>query len=293
MVEVNLFCEEKMEFLGVDRVEYNPHIRSVSFQEIKETSDVTVIYFGGTFEPANAKSTEELKQSLADYSGKKLFSFSAESDTKKVANFVETIPGKKILVGYSQGANKILDLGEELKTRKNDSVDGYIFLEPTAFYQQKRLTLTFLNEGLKTAAGVLGQIGKETIGGGIKRKREETSLKKGAYLLGEVLSDGIPKFFDIKGKYNLREQIKNMSKIHPGIEEVEESVVIVQGKNDKVTDYTRNNPEMFKKSKNVVRILAERHGSHGLPVMRSEQVAKVAIGLLNRNRKGDLKSAEK
>lgn len=277
-----VYQERQGELLGPDRVEYKAHTRSISFKEIEKTNDITVIYFGGTFEPANAESTRELKQSFADYSGKTLFSFTASTDTKKVADFIENIQGDKILVEYSQGANKILDLNKELRERKNDSVQGFVFLEPTAMYEQKRLALTFIKQGLKTTKAILKQ--ELGIYPKIKRKREKEVFKKGKSLLGEVLSDGIPKVFGVKCEYSLKEQIRDMSKIHPEIDKIEKPVVIIQGKDDKITDYTKNGPEMFKKSKQVSRILADRHGTHALPIMRSEQVAKVALWELFRKK---------
>lgn len=277
------YCQEKQEnFIGLDRVEYKPHVRSVSFQKIEETPNINIIYFGGTFEMANAKSTKELKQSLADYSGKTLFSFTASTDTKKAANFIEDIQGDKILVGYSQGANKILDLNKELRERKNNSVQGLIFLEPTSLHEQKNLAWTFLKQGFKTTKGILKQ--ELGISPSIKREREKMVFKKGRILLGEILSDGIPKVFGFKCEYSLREQIKDMSRIHPEIEKVESPVVIIQGKDDRITDHTKNGPEIFKTSKQVTRILAKRHGAHALPIMRSEQVAKVALWQLLRKK---------
>ncbi len=273
--------------------EYYPNSLSVSGKEIDGQIDLngkeikgrtgdTVIYFGGTFENPDSKSTEELKQSLADYSGNTCYSFLATTNPEDVLKFIKekNLDLKDIvLFGYSQGSNTATKLAK----MTGKGINGLILAEPTSMYEQKQLTWNFIKEGFKTSGDILKQLKSESFGG-IKRKREQNNFKKGKQLLGEVLSIGVPMVFD--KKYGLKGQIENMSKKHPEIiEEVECPIIVLQGKKDKVTDYTKNSPEMFKKSKNAVRILADRHGSHGLPVMRSEQVAKVTLDLLNRNKK--------
>jgi len=137
--------------------EYTPNKISVSGREIdgrtglddKEiegrTGD-TVIYFGGTFENPDSKSTEDLKQSWADYSGNTCYSFSATANPEEVLKFIEEKGLINIvLAGYSQGTMRAIEVAKKLE-ENGKTTNGLILLEPTSLYEQKNLPKKFVSE---------------------------------------------------------------------------------------------------------------------------------------------------
>lgn len=259
--------------------EYKPKESSVSGKEINRATGDTVIYFGGTFENPDSKSTEELKQSWADYSGKTCYSFLATENPEEVLKFIEEKGLTNIvLAGYSQGAMRAVEVAKRLE-EKNGTTNGLILLEPTSLYEQEDLPKKFMSEISKTVE-IFGEYKKRDR----KPYKDKELMKKGGYLLEEGITIGIPKLIDVKGKNgpSLKEQIKNMSLKHPDLDKIKSKIVIIQGNKDSVSNPKKTNLEVFGKNKNVSRITGDYLNTHFLPMFRSEQVAKVSLHQLHR-----------
>lgn len=248
-------------------------------KEIKGRTGDTVIYFGGTFETPNSKSTNDLKQSLADYSGNTCYSFLATANPEEVFKFIEEKGLNNIvLVGYSQGAMRAVELTKKLEER-GKVTNGLILLEPTSLYEQKNLFKNFMGEISETvkSLGIYKERSKKTY-------QEKELTQKGIYLLKEGITNGVPKLIGIKGKngLSLKDQIKNMSLVHPNLGEINSRIVIIQGNHDKVSSPKKTNLKVFERSEKISQITASYLDTHFLPMFRSEQVAKVGLKLLHR-----------
>lgn len=261
--------------------EYRPKQTSVSGKEIteKQITGDTVIYFGGTFENPDSKSTEDLKQSWADYSGNICYSFLATADPEEVLKFIEENGlTNVVLAGYSQGAMRAVEVTKRLE-EKEKTTNGLILLEPTSLYKQEDLPKKFVGEISKTVES-FGKYKKSSR----KTYQEKELIKKGKYLLEEGITIGIPKLIDIKGKNgpSLKDQIKNMSLKHPDLDKIKSKIVIIQGNDDAISNPKKTNLEVFGKNKNISRITGDYLNTHFLPMFRSKQIAKVSLYELHR-----------
>lgn len=287
--------------------EYCPNKISISGREIKKTTEDIVFYFGGTFENYDSKSTEDLKQSFADYSGNTCYSFSATAKIDDIFEFIKKIKqeskeqGKNprfVFSSYSQGSTlnigltkKVLDWNNEIANNlvltdknqeemsdvfeKSDIIElgGSILLAPTSLYPQENLRNKFKSEIQRTM-----EVFKEN------KQIRKKMWKNGKWLLVEGLTIGIPKLTGIhmKDTPSLKEQVKNMGSVLPDLGKIKSRIVIVQGKYDDVSNPKETNLEVFAKSDKVCRVTAEKLGNHFLSVFRSEQVAKVSLWQLHR-----------
>jgi len=281
------FQEKESEFVFK---EYSP--KKDNSESVLESN---VIYFGGTFEEVDSKATEELKQYWANYSNSSLFAFEARVDANEVINFIE---GKSIdnlvLAGYSQGAQKAVEISNLLEEKKKDRVknNGLILIEATGLYDEDKLTSKFISEGTNTSKEIFKS----------KRKGKKKALKKGIILLSEIISKGVSKL--VKG--TLKEEIELMSKLDDSLDKVESPIVLVQGKNDKVSSpkkIAENNGEneeieknqnvreekylknIFLKSKKINWLIPDQLASHALPVLRGREVAKTTLYMLARQKR--------
>ncbi|MDD4938110.1 MAG: hypothetical protein PHX34_03830 [Candidatus Shapirobacteria bacterium] len=262
--------------------EYRPKQTSVSGKEIteKQITGDTVIYFGGTFENPDSKSTEDLKQSWADYSSNICYSFLATADPEEVLKFIkEKGLTNIVLTGYSQGAMRAVELARILEKNNQIKINGLVLLEPTSLYKQENLSKKFISEISKTVES-FGKYKKSSR----KTYEEKELIKKGKYLLEEGVTIGIPKLIDVKGKNGLplKDQIKNMSSVHPDLDKIKSKIVIIQGNDDAISNPKKTNLEVFGKNKNVFQITGDYLNTHFLPMFRSEQIAKVGLGQLHR-----------
>jgi len=85
-----------------------------------------------------------------------------------------------------------------------------------------------------------------------------------------------------KNEPSLYKQIKDMSSVHPDLGEIKSKIVIVQGKDDDVSNPGEINLTIFSKSDKVDQITVESFGTHFGPMFRSEQMAKVGLWQLHR-----------
>jgi len=262
-------------------------------EDVKCVLESNVIYFGGTFEKVNSKATKDLKQSWANYSNSSLFAFEAGVDAEKVINFIEEKGINNIvLAGYSQGAQKAVELNNLLKEKdKEIKNEGVILIEATGLYDENKLASKFVSEGINTVKEIFKN----------KRKGKKKAVKKSLTLLTEIVSNGVPKL--VEG--TLKEEIELMSRLDDFLNNIESSIVLVQGRNDRVSSpkqIAKNNgeqkieknqnirekkylKEIFPKSKKISWFIPDQLASHALPVLRGREVAKTTLYMLARQKR--------
>ncbi len=206
------------------------------------------------------------------------------------------------LVGYSIGGPRVINLAHILQDDPSLNVKGVILLGSPGLYEQDpgELKKNLLKDSLLTPLEVL------------KREKVIRSFARG---FNAVMNVGSSLFIGSLGadfRVKIKRDFSEMEHFNPRISEIKVPVVIVVGTLDKVVQVDKIIPpedvndiessvegsvalarekylkeSLFKKSPYVRMITPKKMGKHGLPVFRSEQVAKVSIGLLQRYRRHD------
>lgn len=295
---------------------YEPDAGYISKEGYKPLVGLPVVYFGGTFEEPDSKSTKDIKQWMANYTGQKCYSFLPTENPKNVVQILKANGVKEyISAGYSQGSIRSIESEKLLQSDNDIKLMGHILMEPTALYSQDNLSKNFLMQAPKTAKEFVNyrKIRKERLRYGYdqemkngyltekelnkkyrklgRKQRIEDMvmfLKKGFPLAIEIVSLGIPKLMGINGKDkpNMKSQIADMSQLNPLVKEIKAPVVIIQGRQDSVSDPSKVEPSaVFKNSQKVVRVVPDHLSTHAIEVFRSKQIAHATLLWLNRYKK--------
>jgi pimeloyl-ACP methyl ester carboxylesterase len=194
------------------------------------------------------------------------------------------------IVGYSEGGIKAASLSIELQ-KTDIGVEGLVLMSSPGFYRQKESDLVrkffrissqaasqikdkgvrpkhFLTQGLQSAGGIVSSVGMEVARTNLKYARRIVS------------------------------QLRNIAAENKIYREVTVPVVLIQGKDDVLSDpeitvpgYRKKNwrqrqerlqETIFPRSPYVRMVTGERHGIHAMPYLRSRQIARVSLGLVKR-----------
>ncbi|MCL5733279.1 MAG: alpha/beta hydrolase [Patescibacteria group bacterium] len=277
--------------------------RKFSSESAKESEKTgrAVIFLPGWAENAGDKSLDGISQAFAeaDSSSTYLISTSPEKPLKDpleteamaVGDFIKENKIKEIVIaGYSKGGDKAINLANLLQENNTEKIKikGLVLMGPVGLYNQKstELTKNFVKDIINTP-----------------KTKDSASIAIDSIfdILEEVSRAGIkyPKIF--------LEDIKAMAKMNEKTSKIKAPVVLIQGAKDLVSDpkrvippeiikeegkgrgdnymdpreeYLKNN--LFQNSPYVKMVIAEKMGHHSLPFFRPDQIARVAIGLLER-----------
>lgn len=195
-----------------------------------------------------------------------------------------------IIVGYSVGGYKGIDLAYILQKDVTCSVKGLVLLSSPGLYEQKAgmLKKNLINDSLATPIDVLSESSKYS-----------NAFKRGFNGVSGFTKIVLNTSLNTDVGKKIKRDFSEMEKYNTHVEELEIPIVVIQGSGDMVVEaekitpkeisssdrerYLKNN--IFKKSPKVKMVIADHLGRHGLPVFRSESVANASIGLLERMHK--------
>lgn len=290
---------------------------TVSWKEFSPTkehpTDEAVIFFPG-WSAGNSKTLEDLTKGFAEDSGRKALSVTTRAnevipdslyqEAKALRQMIVEKGLKKLtLAGHSEGGTKAVNLVDILQ-RENPEIDiqGLILLDPVGLYEQGKFELArkFTTDTLVTTPIT---ITKDVF-------KNPSLVRKGFQAgtdiifnmvreMGSTRLVGYPK--------KLWSQISEMAKANTHYQDVTCPVVLIQGEKDPISSHKRVIPTdqivepqtkedpvillqrrkilketFFPNSPQVDMLVPRKVGHHGIPHFRSEQIAKVSLGLLDR-----------
>jgi pimeloyl-ACP methyl ester carboxylesterase len=280
--------------------------------ESKERLNPTeaVIFIPGYGMDADNPEIDDLSQSLADYSESQTFVVSTipeqsrmkdslAKQAKSISRYIAENNLQEItLTGYSQGGDKSIDLIAILqKNHPEIKIKGLVLIDSMGLYEQDtKILKRFLKDSLNMTWDAI----KHAV-----REHDLSYLKK-TINAGNALAAQA-----WKRRGNIRERMtadfEDMAKMNEKIQEVAVPVVLVQGEQDEVSEYEKIIPEkeslnkgrekylkenLFKSSPYVRMLVAEKKGTHGLPVARGESVAKTSLYMIDRFNRAQARKEE-
>lgn len=272
-----------------------------------------ILFLPGWAMTAESKSLQPLSQSFADYAEAPTYDIFTRSENvsggdmlyneaEAIRKFIEEKGLSDIIIsGHSQGGDKAIDLVNLLQEKNpNVKVKGLILMDSVGVHEQGKAELAakFTQDSV---VGTPMSVSKQTIGIGKYFKGEKSflprSLKVGADAVFGIIKEmgksgtGYPKRF--------LNEVANMAKFNERIKDVRVPVVLVHGEKDPISDYEKVAPvekpsereeflkkNLFKNSPYVKMVVAEKAGHHGLPLFRSESVARASLYMLERFYRG-------
>ena len=277
----------------------------------KSESDEVILYLPGAALDPDSKSVQALTQEYANYSNTRAFSVTTRIDNPDVSDsqFPQSDAVRKFIienklraitvVGNSQGGVKAVDLVYLLQKENPDiKVNGLVLIGSGGLYEQdpKKLLQNFFKDATVDTP-------KNLIKTGLTKPRE--SFIGPAVQVGSDVTAGI-----VKEAWRApRELLKRMkleaadaARRNHRAEEIEAPVVIVSGTLDSVFDHKEIIPpdaedqsllsqqkrgeelksKLFRKTKDIKVVTAQKAGHHGVQYFRPEALAKTTLYLLDR-----------
>lgn len=288
-------------------------------EETKEKEPITqaVIFLPGWAMTVESTSIRKLSQSFADSAGAPSYEIFTRAEkvsdgedmiyreAEAIRKFIEESGLSDIVIsGHSQGGDKGIDLVALLHDKNPEiKVKGLILMDSTGLHDQSKTDLatnftkdSIVNTPNSVTKSIFG-IGKPFKG---KKFLLPRSLAAGADVIFGIIREmkksgaGYPKRF--------LNEISNMAKFNERIKEIRTPVVLVHGEKDPISDYKKIAPvekpsereeflkkNLFKNSPSVKMVVAEKAGHHGVPLFRSESVARASLYMLKRFYRGENK----
>jgi len=297
----------------------------------KFSANKAIIFFPGWPLRSDSKSIQILCEELANYSGARAYAIhtrneqvmpnSLYQETKAVCKFLEESEVKEfILVGYSQGGIKAINTIIHLEEISADlHVYGLILIVSVGLNEisSGELARRYIADFLIKSLGVI-----------VAEVARNPSLRKKFRSLVDNLSVAAHACLDFficilkEAKASNRNyftrfqnELQEMAKKSPYLDQIRVPIVLVQGAKDRVSDYGRmltqakdkasqvglqdteaensHTPSqntskpvltahIFSQSASIRMIEAEKFGTHVLPLFRSKSVARVSLYLLQR-----------
>jgi len=194
-----------------------------------------------------------------------------------IANFIKKHNLKKIkLVGYSIGGDRAINTASILQEDTEIQIEGLVLLASSGLYDQ---------EPLEVVKNLLSDSFVRTPKNLLKTKDQYSNFKEWIKVALEVNSNTVKKTISSPSHIGkLKRYIKELSTTNPRASSLKIPIILINGKKDSVSDYKKINPDkIFSESPYVKMVTAEKADNHGLPFFRTETVANVSIGLLDRH----------
>ncbi len=268
-----------------------------------------VLFLPGWAMTPESKSIWQLSQSFADYAEAPTYDIFTRSENisggdmlydeaEAIRKFIEEKGLSDIVIGgHSQGGDKAINLVNLLQ-EKSPSVEvkGLILMDSVGVHEQGKAELAgeFVKDSIVNTPV---SVSKKTLGIGKYFKGEKSflprSLRAGADVVFGIIREMGKSGVDYPKRF--LNEVANMSKFNERIKDVRVPVVLVHGEKDPVSDYKKVAPvekpsereeflkeNLFKNSPYVRMVVAEKAGHHGLPLFRSESVARASLYMLER-----------
>jgi len=286
----------------------------------KRLDSANVIFLSGWAMSAESSSIEKLGQAFAEQSGNTAYALSSHTEgildpqeglyreAKALSQFIkEKNLTRLVIAGHSQGGSKSIDLVSILQKDPSLQIDGLILIDSMGLYDQKPLSLAtgFTKDAILNTPQTLGK----------KSFKNPEVLKQGIRAVANVTQGIFSKI--VRNKLdtptNVIREVRTMAETNPRIQEVSVPTIIISGTEDIIshpdkivppaeeariisqweqetdneTGYRDSREEYLKQNQlpqsPYVRMLTpEKLGHHGLPLFRSESVAKASLYLLKR-----------
>lgn len=288
----------------------------------EKRSDNTVVFLPGWAMPVDGRSIRNLVQGFAEESGTPSYAVttSPEKETEDslykqaqaVSQFIKERGLKEVtLAGHSQGGDKAIDLTTILQNDPEIKINGLILLDSVGLHEQRpylELTKNFAKDAIvNTPVTVVKELWKNP-----------ALFKKSGAAFVDIITGWTKEIWRSKFDYlkddKLRKQVQQMAKANPRMREIKVPVIIMSGAEDSISDPEKIVPEaeeqkiidaweadkksgyidpreeylkrnLFPNSPYVRMFIPEKIGHHGLPLFRSESVARASLYLLERARR--------
>lgn len=282
-------------------------------KERLDESKAIILLPGWEAEP-NDKTTMLLGKEFANCSTQKTYAINSEIDKDSIkdkqnidifyeesmatSKYIKSKDIKEVkIVGYSIGGDRAMSLAYILQNDQDIIVDGVILLSSTGLYEQnpRDLVSHLLKDSfVKTPKKI------------IDNDDSVNNFKKWFNVAKDINLNTAAK--TIKSPSHIGEmlaKIRETSKINKYASELNVPIVLINGKEDMVSDeqkvfQTENGKEvdpiqrekylkenLFKNSPYVRMVVADKLSNHGLPYFRSESVASASLFLLDRFKRGE------
>ena len=269
-----------------------------------------VIFLPGWSLAAESPAVQELATSFADRTKRPCLSVTSKSENhddkdylyteaKAIAQLIKERGCKNIvLAGHSQGGDKSINIAELLQSDPDIQIDGLLLLDAVGLYEQEpgELTKGFAKDALvRTPVTVVHS--PEIMGKAMKVSTE---------ILLTMLRDLATERTAYSEK--LTNEIQGMAEANPRLSELKIPVIIVSGTLDPISDPEKIMPKEAEEAIRQQRIDGEYHdprevflkenvfphspyirmvkptklANHGMPLFRSESVARASLYLLER-----------
>ncbi len=268
-----------------------------------------VLFLPGWAMTAESKSLEPLSQSFADYAGAPAYVVSTRlervpdggqlnDEAEAIRKFAEDNNLSDVVIaGHSQGGDKAIDLVNLLQNKNPDlKVKGLVLMDSVGLYEQGKVELAakFAKDStLDTPNSVV----KKMAGAGKFFKGEKSFLPRSLKAGADVVFGIIREMGKSGTEYPKRflSEVSNMAKFNEKIKDIRVPVVLVHGEDDPISAHEKIAPvdkpsereeflkdNLFKNSPYVKMVVAEKAGHHGVPLFRSESVARASLYMLER-----------
>jgi len=277
-------------------------------QEKKKLTQA-VLFLPGWAMTAESKSIQPLGQSFADYADAPSYTISTRAEehdgediiyreAEAIRQFIEEKGLSDIVIsGHSQGGDKAIDLVNLLQEKNpNIKIRGLVLMDSVGLHEQRESDL-IANFTKDSTINTPISVTKKIFGTGKNFKGEKSFLSRSLTAGADVVFGIIREMGKSGAGYPKRflNEVANMSKFNSRIENVGVPVVLVHGEEDLISDHNKVAPvekssdrekflkeNLFKKSPYVKMVVAEKAGHHGLPLFRSESVARASLYMLER-----------
>lgn len=289
-----------------------------------ENTEASVVFLPGWSMRVTDDAVETLCNEFSDCTGNETLAIDSHIEGKEsedlsinfiyeearaISLFIKEYGLKKIIVvGYSRGGDKAIDVVSFLQKSPDDFVEGLILLDAVGMYKQNPEKLVY---------GLRDDLLVETPKTLLKRGLMKRETKVGAHLAMRIIEHILYEMLHYKIEYPKRfmREVYEMAEQNPHIAEVRVPVVIMSGAHDLISntksmleeaeqdaDSMQNDvvatehsegsmfwkrekflrEHFFKQSPCVYLFAPEELGYHGLPFLRPRFVARSSIHALKR-----------
>lgn len=229
------------------------------------------------------------------------------------------------LVGHSQGGDKAIDITAILQEDPEMKINGLVLLDSVGLYEQKPVEFTgqfIKNYAIDTPLMLARDFPKKPL---IMAQTALTSMRGGTDILLGLARDIWKSKLSYFTDNRLPAQIRQMVKVNPYLQEIRVPVILISGSEDPVSDPEKIVPsqeeekealriwekrqassdipyadpreeylkrELLPNSPYVRMVIPDKLGQHGLPLFRSESIARASLYLLDRFNRRQISTQE-
>ncbi len=244
-----------------------------------------IILIPGWEAEAENKTTLSLGEDFANESKTRTLTITTETNDRNslfdesiaISKFIKEKKLESIkIVGYSIGGDKAMNVVYLLQDDPEIKIEGLILLASTGLYDQKpkELTVHLLKDSfVKTPLNMP------------KSENKSGDFKKWANVAKDLGSNVFSKTVSSPSHVvKILNRINETSKQNERASELKVPIVLINGKEDSVSDYRKiiSTENLFKSSPYVRLIKPEKSSNHGLSYFRPKSIARVSTKLIDK-----------